>query len=371
MASAARHLISLSLITLLLAVIVRGSLTPNVSTEALGNRATKSSCGQIRTRREWRTLKPAQKLDFIRSIQCLQTRRARNSKHPNVVTLWDELQESHLKHAHDAHLVAQFLPWHRYFLHIYEKTLRESCQYHGPLPYWNQAIDADSSLPFSASPVFHPILGFGGDGVPGTYTVPEDPNPNDPDLTSFIIPEFYKGCVRTGPFASLKLNIGPGHLVTKHCLTRGIGESLRTRVGGAAVSALLSQPNFQAFMLEIDGPPQVINGRALPNLPAPEDIPLHQAGHLMVGGAMANYYTSNADPLFYLHHANVDRLWWLWQQANATRLNEISGPSDVRNFTNGPQITLDTPLKFGTLYQDVPVRYAMDTSSKKLCYTYV
>lgn len=24
-------------------------------------------------------------------------------------------------------------------------------------------------------------------------------------------------------------------------------------------------------------------------------------------------YTSPGDPLFYLHHAQIDRVWWLWQ----------------------------------------------------------
>lgn len=30
--------------------------------------------------------------------------------------------------AHDA---APFLPWHRYFIHLYELALRESCGYEG------------------------------------------------------------------------------------------------------------------------------------------------------------------------------------------------------------------------------------------------
>lgn len=29
---------------------------------------------------------------------------------------------------------ASLLPWNRYFLHIYEDTLRESCGYKGSLP---------------------------------------------------------------------------------------------------------------------------------------------------------------------------------------------------------------------------------------------
>lgn len=34
-----------------------------------------------------------------------------------------------------AHDTAAFLPWHRYFIHVYEKALREQCAYSGHLTY--------------------------------------------------------------------------------------------------------------------------------------------------------------------------------------------------------------------------------------------
>jgi tyrosinase len=39
---------------------------------------------------------------------------------------------------------------------------------------------------------------------------------------------------------------------------------------------------------------------------------------------------SPADPLFFLHHTNLDRLWWNWQLQNSTRLTEIGGPNVAR-----------------------------------------
>lgn len=42
---------------------------------------------------------------------------------------------------------------------------------------------------------------------------------------------------------------------------------------------------------------------------------------------MENQNGSPGDPIFFLHHANVDRLWWQWQQANlSARLTDMSGP---------------------------------------------
>lgn len=40
---------------------------------------------------------------------------------------------------------------------------------------------------------------------------------------------------------------------------------------------------------------------------------LHGQAHLWVGGEMSSGGGSPNDPIFFLHHANVDRLWALWQ----------------------------------------------------------
>jgi tyrosinase len=39
---------------------------------------------------------------------------------------------------------------------------------------------------------------------------------------------------------------------------------------------------------------------------------IHGSVHMWVGGTMSSALTSPADPVFWLHHANLDRLWWDW-----------------------------------------------------------
>jgi tyrosinase len=39
---------------------------------------------------------------------------------------------------------------------------------------------------------------------------------------------------------------------------------------------------------------------------------IHGSVHIWVGGTMSNASVSPADPVFWLHHANLDRLWWVW-----------------------------------------------------------
>jgi len=48
----------------------------------------------------------------------------------------------------------------------------------------------------------------------------------------------------------------------------------------------------------------------------------HNRGHMRIGGVMQTE-VSPADPMFWLHHANVDRIWALWQKKNPTKHPEI------------------------------------------------
>ena len=47
----------------------------------------------------------------------------------------------------------------------------------------------------------------------------------------------------------------------------------------------------------------------------------HNAGHRFVGGHMSGGFSPN-DPVFWMHHANVDRLWARWQD---NRLADVPG----------------------------------------------
>jgi tyrosinase len=38
----------------------------------------------------------------------------------------------------------------------------------------------------------------------------------------------------------------------------------------------------------------------------------HTAGHVKVGGDAADFFSSTNDPVFFLHHAMLDRVWWMW-----------------------------------------------------------
>jgi hypothetical protein len=71
-----------------------------------------------------------------------------------------------------------------------------------------------------------------------------------------------------------------------------------TSFAGPAVSAqgVMSSTTYGSFQGAINGP--------------------HGTVHGLVGGQMGSVPRAGFDPIFYLHHCNVDRLWWNWQVAN-------------------------------------------------------
>lgn len=81
----------------------------------------------------------------------------------------------------------------------------------------------------------------------------------------------------------------------------------------------------------------------------------------------------NATSIFYMHHANLDRVWWSWQARNlSARLTDISGPIYLMDYTNaqGGNVTLDFPISVGVNAPDVTIRDLMDIRGETLCYVY-
>jgi len=50
----------------------------------------------------------------------------------------------------------------------------------------------------------------------------------------------------------------------------------------------------------------------------------HAAVHVSIGGWMGSVPTAAQDPIFYLHHANIDRLWNLWLKQGGMRSDPIN-----------------------------------------------
>ncbi|KXX72895.1 Tyrosinase [Madurella mycetomatis] len=112
--------------------------------------------------------------------------------------------------------------------------------------------------------------------------------------------------------------------------------SLRSNIG----LLLLSYTNFDAFSYNRWDP----NTRP-GEFGSLEDV--HNEIHDRAGGGghMSSLDVSSFDPFFWLHHANVDRLWAIWQELHPdTFMSPRQAPYSTFNATGGEVQTADTPL---------------------------
>ena len=78
----------------------------------------------------------------------------------------------------------------------------------------------------------------------------------------------------------------------------------------------------------------------------------------------------NTDPLFYLHHGNLDRIFWEWQQKSLpTRYHQVGGPVSALDYS-GVNVTLDYEINIGRLAPNATLESLLNTEGDTLCYTY-
>lgn len=206
-----------------------------------------------------------------------------------------------------AHRGPVFLPWHRFMLLLLEAHLQRVLDDEEfGLPYWDWAADGD--LPPAAQ-----------DGAPvwGEDAMGGDGNP-----------------VTTGPFAfdaadpaSWRVRIAAdvnGRLVQRD---RG----LRRRLGsGGAVLPTTAEVTAALALATYDTAPWTTASAGFRNRvegwrPPHPDSHLHNRVHVWVGGDMGPSSSPN-DPVFYLNHANEDRIWEGWMRRHGR--SYLPGPGE-------------------------------------------
>ena len=77
---------------------------------------------------------------------------------------------------------------------------------------------------------------------------------------------------------------------------------------------------------------------------------MHNGVHMWVGGIMSDIMYSPTDVLFWLHHANCDRLWSIWQENHANQNPNLTGTDAIMDpWSFNEQDTRDT-TNFGYVY---------------------
>ncbi|KAI9202564.1 uncharacterized protein BJ171DRAFT_513436 [Polychytrium aggregatum] len=219
------------------------------------------------------------------------------------------------------HGTSLFLPFHRYFIRLFEQHL-QAIDATVFLPYWDWSRasiyqDPQSGLVFSSSAL-------------GSVTALLNSN------TGYC------------------LNIGDGSGSTYQLSNSGDSNCVQ-RLGGTDSSGF--------YTGRIGGPltaPNVIDSYTTSasldsfNTYAKVIEYIHGDVHVKCGGDMSHLNTSPKDPLFFFHHANVDRFWSNWQSYDNYR----------RQFAYASS-TSDKLVEFTT----VTVASVLDHQNS-LCYSY-
>jgi hypothetical protein len=242
-------------------------------------------------RKNIRDLTPAEKADLVAAFKALKS----NGKYDQYVQWHVDAMANATPPSvptstrNSAHRGPAFLPWHREFL----RRLEADMQAEVPgvaIPYWNWT--EDSADP-SSSPVWANDL-LGGDG-----------DSSDGDL------------VQTGPFAYDAMDPNTWETVDGSGSPAG---GLR-RTFGVEIGSVpnIDQLDAAQALTPYDQSPwnrnsggyrnsnegwATVDGNSPPNL--------HNRVHVWVGGDMLPG-TSPNDPVFFLHHCFVDKMWADWQ----------------------------------------------------------
>lgn len=139
------------------------------------------------------------------------------------------------------------------------------------------------------------------------------------------------GCVSEGPFANMTVNLGPDGLIivngvtiqsndkfryNPRCLKRDFTEEALQRYANesSVLTLLRDMTNIRDFSSLMQG------GEGIP------ELGVHGGGHYAMGGDPGrDVFVSPGEPLFWSHHANIDRVWWMWQMLDPeTRAGNVS-----------------------------------------------
>jgi hypothetical protein len=224
-----------------------------------------------------------------------------------------------------------FLSWHRYFLYRFEKQL----QSYVPgvmLPYW----DWSDPAPLMSGTFLGPNGSAGTNIVSSGYFAQSAPGTaGNPTPAPAWWPATLSGW-----------NLPNGFGVLAGPLTRDLS-STSSLPSITHLRITLSQSTYSSFQNMLE------SGSGLPIF---DPNQMHNGIHGWVSGHMGSLTGSPFDPIFYLHHCNIDRLWAMWQMDGHATLYPAAGakpkhgPTDVMYPWVGPDAALySSNYSFGSI----------------------
>ena len=236
---------------------------------------------------------------------------------------------------------------------------------HDPL---NSPLFDGGPLTLSGNGAYAPHEGLNFTNAPG-------------DTPIYFPPSNGSGCVTTGPFADMTVTLGGSNAtaviypdVPPNPQSNGLGYNPRClRRDISAISAASTTDDLTAALIR-ESPDIATFQTTMQYLNyTSQKLGVHTGGHYIIGGDPGgDFYASPGDPAFWLHHGNIDRVWWIWQNLEDAkeRTYSIAGTRTPSNTPPSANTTLDDVLVMGVLGEDRVIKDLLNTMKEGLCYIY-
>ncbi|KAG6363595.1 hypothetical protein INS49_008696 [Diaporthe citri] len=330
-------------------------------------RTTDFDPGNISVRKPWENLTSDERIAYTDALNCLMEKPAMTPSDvaAGARTRYDGFIVTHINQTLSIHSTANFLGWHRWFIWEMEQTPAQRTAEEG---FANSEMFDGSATSLS------------GNGVSLNYTDSDVIIANNGATAEVVLPHVTGGGgVTSGPFANMTVNLGPDGLLVingsdssayefnynPRCFKRDLTDYALQRYANTSsvLSLLRDAEDIWTFETVMQGPEARSPRRRSPALG---------------GNPGRDVYTSPGDPAFWSHHANIDRVWWMWQMQDPdARAGNVStairGPLTTTNLYephgNGTLLS-EQDLGHVADWETVPLGELLSTTSGKFCYVY-
>jgi tyrosinase len=184
-----------------------------------------------------------------------------------------------------------FLPWHRMYLRAFELIVQNTLgDENWSLPYW-YSIDPDDPERSVLPPAFRDTTRAGNNLFTDRRSIPANNGELLPDLSASLM-----DALDAREFSS-----------ADGLESFGSGERSTPSFNGDETGLLEDTPH---------GGVHVLVGNDYDS-----------QGNLLRQGWMGSFFTAALDPVFWLHHANIDRLWQVWLDLDPNHRNPTGDPA--------------------------------------------
>ncbi|KAJ7865547.1 Di-copper centre-containing protein [Mycena leptocephala] len=337
-------------------------------------------CTHPSVRKEWRTFTKAEKAEWIRAVKCLGKLPHDDALSPTVNppnigpvnvsgSYYDDFVYIHMQHLNThIHFTGLFLPWHRWYVHVYEVALKTKCNFRGTSPYWNWTIDSSNFYESTLLKDASPVHGLGGWGDPqNDYRVP------DGAFSSFHLSYPSPHTVRRNFTLRPYLNFPDLSFITDPLLEAN-ATFTKAEIQKLTNGFVGDFKGFQTYFEAFNGSHGAVHSSVA------GDLGGTCPGTSPPGTCVRGPTFSPNDVLFWLHHAMVDKVWFDWQHKHPANARAFEGGSiqATQNVTilsmypNGraPPLHLNSIMPSDGLFPQAKISDVMSTTDGILCYVY-